>query len=493
MIELVPDSEEYGRTLPVSVRPLPREGLVSFLLRLDAANGLSAGTVLSAVLRASSGRKTRTRPGAFRQARMFDLVRLARLVHFVTIDEIEALTLAPLARWLRGPDYTTPGARRHRVCPGCLAAGRGIPLVFALASIEGCASCGLELVTTCVCVDPDTDTRVPVDPFAWQIPFACHGSCGLRYRDLEARPLTKEELVTVTSRTRVAEALLDHASQQQSSIDPARLRAVTRELRRARPRLLSTPTIDQLVSALAAAGLSVHDFVSMPDRPATGRGSRRKVAPVERRECPNPFCSGITALPPGTPLLSRLTMEQRCNACGTRFVGDRIDFSFDNVPGYRRSRAEKNRHKLAELRTCVERTCREERAKGRRIVRDRIFRLVGLRSYAPAWVSPRAGLVGIIAAHRSAQRLEELAHLPDPRLPEIARDPHLRAALELFRTAIIDGSSAACARLALDTPLYYRWARTIASNGVGGLRAFVSGRRSPFRHRSDCRWCQRTG
>lgn len=506
-LALAPDDEEYGLVLPRPMAPIAGDSLVAYLLALDANHGWPAGSVVRMIRRSATGPAKTTRPGAFRQAGMFDLARLSRLAHFATVTDLERLTLAPLARWLRGRDYRVRGGRDYQLCPGCLRAGRGIPLLFSITGIDGCTECGTRLVSSCVCVDfdvcADLDTptdperaRTPIRPFAEQTPFSCHGLvCGRDYADLSAPPIPAPALDVLVRRTVYARDLLTHAASQTQPLDRLQLRVALRVLRqRGAPKATSQPTIESVLESLVATSTDVPTFLALladPTLVASGRGSRRaRPRPVERATCPNPHCGGAATLPPGTPLLSKLTTEQRCRACGTRFVGDRIDFSFDDVPGYPASCASRNRYRLNELRLRLEAVCRRQVNEGRRIVRSAVFRAIGLEHYAPAWASPRAGLVGIIEAHRQRQRSAALALLPNPSDPVVADDPHLRSALELFRSAILAGPCAACRAFDLhSTPLYYRWSSRVAREGIPALQAFVSAPNSPFRHRPGCRWC----
>ena len=151
-IELAPDADEYGKTLPVSVMPRPGDSLTGYLLDLDRSCGFPAGTVLRVIRRYSKGHPAMA-PAALRQGHSLDLTTLNRLVHFATLADLEQLTLDPLLAWLRRPGFSMRNAPPYRVCPGCLRAGRGIPLVFTIRSIEGCAECGVRLVTECSCTD----------------------------------------------------------------------------------------------------------------------------------------------------------------------------------------------------------------------------------------------------------------------------------------------------------------------------------------------------
>lgn len=499
-LALAPDDEEFGLTLPRPMAPIAGDSLVGYLLALDANHGWPAGWVVRMIRRAPTGPAMTTRPGAFRQARMFDLARLSRLAHFATVEDIERLTLSPLARWLRGSDYRTQGARDHRICPGCLRAGRGIPLLFSIGSIEGCSECGTQLVSRCVCKEFDElgaeaqTSRSPIRPFADQTPFTCHGLvCGRDYADLIAPPILPEASAALLRRTAYARDLLAHAAGQTKEIDPARLRAALRVLReRGAPAATSDPTIESVLESLVATSTDVAAFVDLVTEPSLiPSGSNRSRARLfERATCPNPQCAGTAALSRETPLLSKVTTEQRCHACGTRFLGDRIDFSFDDVPGYAASCAARNRRKLSELRVRLEAVCRQQVIEGRRIVRSAAFRAIGLQHYAPAWASPRAGLITIIETHRQLQQSAALALLPDPSHPAVNADPHLRSALELFRSAVVIGPRAACRALGLSsTPLYYRWSSRVTREGTSALQAFVDSRGSPFRHQPGCRWC----
>lgn len=261
--------------------------------------------------------------------------------------------------------------------------------------------------------------------------------------------------------------------------------------------------VEVVIDALDATGTPVQEFVTTLGEPSTAPRATRSQEPTwlayrrgaqpgryERSTCPNPQCLGPAALPPGTPLLTALRTEQRCRACGTRFLGDAIAFSFDDISGYSRACSQRNRARLDQLRAAVMVACADALAADRPVLRKAMLRQAGLHSYSPAWTSPRAGLVSIVDAHRRRQPEARLAQLPAPSHPEIAADPHLQAALELFRNAVIVGPKRATRAIGLSTPYYYRWQRRLTSGGVQTLRLMVNARRSPFRHRPNCRCCR---
>lgn len=468
--------------------PRADESLASYVLWLDELNQLPAGTTLRTISKLGVGPSKVGSPGTFRRATILDLDLLSRLAGGLPLLELEGLTLRPLLHWLFGSmERPALGGTRYRICPQCVAE-RGFPLLFFFEQVRGCARHGVLLVERCWC-----DPEAILFPFGRQDPFHCHAlGCGQPYAAIPSEPLDEPERAEVQKWTDIYEALLVHV---RSRPDPVARNELVRSLRHliyrsGRPprdayplelRLRGEISISLLADTLHRTSASVEDLLQVladsPSQPAAAtcrkKRSQRTAAhergASQREDCPNPYCPGLTlAELAGRPLLLTSRTERQCRACGTRFRGRTIDFSFDDVPGYDVRRSQRHRARLYGLRREVAHVCECWVAEGRTIVRAHVFKTIGVEA-SVAWSTKRAGLVAIIAKYRVAQ-LARRRPMP-PSNAELDRDPEFARRVHLFARAEEIGVRRACDEQGLQNTWYYRWKPRVDRGGFAVLRA----------------------
>lgn len=458
--------------------PRPGESLASYVLRLDELNQLPAGTTLRAIQTVGVGPSKVGLPGTFRRATILDLDSLSRLAGGLPITALEDLTLRPLLRWLFGStERPTLGATRYRSCPQCIAE-RGFPLVFFFDQVRGCTRHGVRLVDHCEC-----DAEALIFPFGRQDPFHCHAlGCDRPYAAIPVDPLDERERTEVESWTDIYESLLTHARSRPAPVERSELvRSLRhliyssgrppREAYRLELRLRDHVSISLLADTLYRVSASVDDLLRVltdaplqpAQLPAQSHGQRRG------DECPNPYCPGLTVEElAGRPLLLTSCTEQQCRACGTRFRGKVIDFSFDDVPGYDVRRAQRHRARLAGLQRAVTQICERWLAEGRAIVARHVFEFIGV-AHSVAWTTKRAGLGAIVERFRIAQQQGDCPEPPSN--AELDRDPDFARRVQLFTRAREVGVRRACAELGFQNTWYYRWKPRIEDGGFAVLRS----------------------
>ena len=458
--------------------PRPGESLASYVLWLDQLNQLPAGTTLRAIRTVGTGPSKVGLPGTFRRATILDLGMLSRLAGGLPIPALEDLTLRPLQRWLFGStERPTLGGTRYRICPQCVGE-RGFPLVFFFDQVRACARHGLSLVEVCAC-----DPEAILFPFGRQEPFHCHSlGCERPYAAISAAPLDEAERAEAQKWVDIYEALLARAASRPAPVAADELVRSLRHLiyqtgrqprdaYRLELRLRDDVSISLLADTLHRVGASVDDFLGVlahaPSRPP--RLSARTRVDCRGDECPNPYCPGLTIEElAGRPLLLTSRTEQQCRACGTRFRGNVIDFSFDDVPGYDVRRAQRHRARLAGLQRAVTQICDRWLAEGRAIVARHVFEFIGV-AHSVAWTTKRAGLGAIVETYRIAQQEGDRPELPSR--AELDRDPDFARRVELFTRAREVGVRRACAELGFQNTWYYRWKPRVERGGFAVLRA----------------------
>lgn len=230
-------------------------------------------------------------------------------------------------------------------------------------------------------------------------------------------------------------------------------------------------SISLLADTLHRASASVDDLLQVladpPSRPA--RTAAHKRGTSRRRDvCPNPYCPGLTVAElAARPLLLSSRTEQQCRACGTRFRGRTIDFSFDDVPGYDVRRSQRHRARLCGLQRAVAQVCERWLAEGRPIVPARVFSLIGV-AHSVAWTTRRAGLRAIVEKYRIAQQERNRPELPSK--AELDGDPEFARRVRLFTRAEQVGVRRACEELGFQNTWYYRWKPRFERGGCAVLR-----------------------
>ncbi len=458
--------------------PRPGESLASYVLWLDELNQLPAGTTLRGIGKFGVGPSKLGSPGTFRRATILDLDRLSRLAGGLPLAELEDLTLRPLLRWLFGSTKRPAlGMTRYRICPQCVAE-RGFPLVFFFAQVRGCARHGMRLVERCSC-----DPEAILFPFGRQNPFHCHAlGCEQPYAAVATEPLDEPERAEVQTWTDISEALVAHARSRPAPVPRSELVRSLRHLiyRTGRPprdayqlelRLRDEISISLLADTLSRTSASVEDLLEVLADPGTrpARAALDGLATSRRKDaCPNPYCPGLTTAERARrPLLLSSLTEQQCRACGTRFRGRTIDFSFDDIWGYDVRRSQRHRARLYGLQRAVAQVCERWLAEGRTIVRAHIFEVIGV-AHSVAWTTKRAGLGAIVEKYRIAQ-LEQRRPRP-PSEDDLAADPELGRRVQLFTRAAEVGVRRACHELGFQNTWYYRWKPRIERGGFAVLR-----------------------
>jgi len=459
--------------------PRPGESLASYVLWLDELNQLPAGTTLREISKLGVGPSKVGLPGTFRRATILDLDLLSRLAGGLPLPELEDLTLRPLLRWLFGStERPALGGTRYRICPQCVAE-RGFPLVFFFEQVRGCARHGLRLVERCGC-----DPEAIFFPFGRQDPFHCHAlGCEQPYDAIPVEPLDECERAEVQAWTGIYEALLAHARSGPRPIARTELVRSLRHLiyRSGRPprdayplelRLRDEVSIPLLADTLYRTSASVEDLLQVlvdPPSPPARTVAHERGTSRRRGDCPNPYCPGLTlAELAGRPLLLSCRTEQQCRACGTRFRGRTIDFSFDDVAGYDVRRSQRHRARLYGLQREIAQVCERWLAEGRAIVRAHVFDAVGVED-SIAWITKRAGLAAIVEKYRVAQL--ERARPQAPSNAELDRDPEFARRVRLFTRAGEVGVRRACEELGFQNTWYYRWKPRVERGGFAVLRA----------------------
>lgn len=293
--------------------------------------------------------------------------------------------------------------------------------------------------------------------------------------------------------TGIYEALLAHARSGPRPVARTELVRSLRHLiyRSGRPprdayplelRLRGEISISLLADTLYRTSASLEDLLQLladpPSPPAVAISRKTRfpqTAAHERRtsrrreDCPNPYCPGLTlAELAGRLLMLSCRTEQQCRACGTRFRGRTIDFSFDDVPGYDVRRSQRHRARLVGLHREVAQVCERWVAEGRTIVRAHVFDAIGVEG-SVAWSTKRAGLAAIVARYRITQL--ERARPEPPSRAELDRDPELARRVQLFTRAGEVGVRRACEELGFQNTWYYRWKPRVERCGFAALRA----------------------
>jgi len=118
---IVGDNRRWHGSLPQRITPLPDELLAGLLLRADAANGWTKGTVARLARLARSGSTLPAFSDRYLRARYFDFAPLATLLG-CSVEALERTTFRGELARLGLPlwDWGSVGRPRFRVCPLCV-------------------------------------------------------------------------------------------------------------------------------------------------------------------------------------------------------------------------------------------------------------------------------------------------------------------------------------------------------------------------------------
>ena len=368
------------RPLPHILAPLPEESLFGFGVRLMRVNRFPAGSLPQVVGRHSS-QPWRDRPSAYASGKSFDLDRLAPLSGN-SVEAIEALTFGPILRRLyetANPSIRSLGVIPFAICPACwTSTGELHRLAAFLPGAFGCDAHAVALESACAC-----GVSLSMAP---HVVGRC-GSCGKRWSELPARPLSVQER-DLQRRLRLGYRIafgMPSASGTDSLgeiLQRLRLRARARQ-QPVMPLYLGSVSIERMVSIFMALG---GDEELM----------RELRQPAPPAACPNAACPQFD--------LARCIdrVERHCRACGTRFIGSRILSTFDldhGRPSPSTTQVRRARRRLGAWKTELRRVCQTLEGGGGPLGIEEAFRLAGI----PRNANLRAARLGLTAIVRAAE------------------------------------------------------------------------------------------
>lgn len=399
-------------TLPHILKPnlQQKEWLLGVLLRCDKENDWVAGSTLQLVFSASPTISRRNPVGFFVAAGQLDFSRLAQLIN-VPVEDVQKTTYrvnlarlysttAPQSRML-GP------IRLLRVCPACLDEDL-LTKYLCLPLLRSCPIHKYMFQDRCEC-------GASLQPFDLKSPAFTCGACGLPWQSLPRVQASADVVASNTILLDYYERFLERGTS--SSIKDA-LHNVRRELVEygapalpdetifgvSLPRYFS-PTISLTFLIASMAFFEMPTNGSMPSATQEDRGLA----------CLNPACAmvGLTGRSNINGAGYRENRRQYyCIECGSRFNGDKIYMSFDDICG-----TLPNGPRLASVRRAQERVsiwarqlevvCGEMLVAMEPINTEVAFHRVGIPR--KGWYrARRLGLVGIIQKYAGRQK-ERLA------------------------------------------------------------------------------------
>jgi hypothetical protein len=379
---------------PHLLAPLGGESLLSFMVRLDRANGWEIGETAKMLAVHTTG--WRGASGAmWASGTIWDLRRLAHLSQN-PYEAIEGLTLLPdLRRAANDPQLGIgalgdPGALRF--CPVCLAATGAIPRFCLLPLLEVCPVHQVRMVRFC----PAHRTQ-PYPPEIEDRTVRCTG-CRRDLGPADGFRVDEEALSHLRDTWRAWTFLLGWQSDDVRSRGYRTIRSVVRgyPLRNLGP----TPSFERLVTVFLALHIEPALLATLEDRP---------IPP-----CPNAACPRFIPPSEHDPLLRGRVVERHCAECGARFIGRRILLCFDQEHGASQPSprsVRKARRRLRRWHEALVEACRQDLLDGRRITVTGAFRRAGV----PMNANLRAFRLGLVALVRDAARRQRLLDGSEPR------------------------------------------------------------------------------
>lgn len=411
MSAITPADEAWAESFLCRTQPEPGEWLAGYLLRIDKRNDFTAGEAIRASRRHGAGIALIGRSGGIFSGRALDLPLLARLAGADDVAAVEALTVAPVERWLFGEHrrvrLQAQHAGRFRVCPAC-ARDDHIPFAAAFAEVFACVQHGLRFVDRCSCGEA-------LLLFADQEPFTCHApGCARPFGELPRAPASTEELREARRWSAAYESLVTFAASSPAPLAWAELSRGLRHLfHRAGCAVVDDVVLYQALRKQKETSLRVVARILYRsgataeelDRAARDDGP---VRPSGRTVRDFPRCPVLSC--PDPSRVQRRTRPRRgretyysCPSCGARFTDSRVCFAFDSAPGYPAWRAEKHRRSLARYADAVSITCATFVREHKPISHRAIFRAAGVPQ-SIGYATQRAGLAQLVELARMRQR-----------------------------------------------------------------------------------------
>jgi hypothetical protein len=398
--------------------PLPEESLLSFMLRLDVANGWAIGETAKLVSIHTTGWRRATAE-MWASGTIWDLPRLARLTRN-PLEAIEALTyLHDLRAASADPEVgirALGDAGLLRFCPVCLATTGAIPRFCFLPLLDICPLHGVRMELFCPA------HRSTYGDFYADPPVVENGSivcvrCGRVISSPEGRRVDEEALAHLRDTWRAWTFLLGWRGDDIRGRGYRTIRAV----RRGYPlRNLADASFEHLVTVFLALQIEPELVATLEDVPTS--------------PCPNAACPRYVAPGPDDPLERERPVERHCAECGARFVGRRILLCFDSGHGgaYPSARSvRKARRRLRRWRQALAEACRSDILAGRRITVTGTFGRAGV----PLNANLRASRLGLVALVRDAARRQRLVEHREP----APFDPISMAEYRVIRDAALGG------------------------------------------------------
>ncbi len=398
----------WVETLPHIIEPQlqQKEWLLGFVLRCDKVNDWAAGTTLKLVTRHVSSMRQLGAIGSFVAAEQINIALLAQLIN-VSIDVVQKTTyrisLARLYSTTTPSSWSLGAIPPFRVCPACLQDDI-LTKWLALPLLRTCPIHKCFFRDHCAC-------GAPLQPFhSMSAPFTC-GVCGRPWQEL-ARVDADPDIVGGNA---IILDCYDHFLERGSASSiKAALAVVRREINEwdgaslheetilgvRMPRYLSpTASVTFLVASMAFFHLPLQD--SVPPR----------LIDVPRLTCLNPACSMVGHINRGNIKGAGYrddVYEYYCVNCGSRFSGDHIYISFDDIcsalpNGPRLSSIRRAQERVAEWSRVLGVVCGEMLASMDPINTDVAFSRAGIPR--KGWYrARRLGLVGIVQEYAQRQR-----------------------------------------------------------------------------------------
>lgn len=373
--------------------PIEGESLLSFVLRLDQANGFAPGTVARMVAVHSTGwRQASTNRWA--AGSEWDLRQLASL-SLNPYEAILALTLLPdLRAAATDPDLAitalgAPGILRF--CPVCLATDGTMLRWFLLPFIEVCPVHEIRLQPFCRRGHANDQPPAILDGRV---------ACSVCLDDLGPTAGTRPDEETLRLGRDAARAWAFLLGWRGDDIRGRGYRTI-RTFHRGYPlrNLGQKPSFAALVTVFLALQIDPRLVAEMEERP---------VPP-----CPNATCDRFLAPGPDDPLAAPGAVERHCAECGCRFLGRRMLLCFDaghGCAGVSPRAARRARRRLLRWRADLDDAIRDDLVAGRRVAVSGTFRRAGI----PLNANLRARRLGLVGAIRDAARRQRLLQGREP-------------------------------------------------------------------------------
>ncbi|MGE5328880.1 MAG: TniQ family protein [Deltaproteobacteria bacterium] len=430
-ITILDNLKYWSNTLPNVLKPTKGESLHGFLLRLDAANNFNAGCVLNMVKKHETGQTSFNRPGLFILGSSFDLNLLAKLVN-VDYECIVNLTFAPVLTRIFRTEKVYPSllgySSSFKICPQCILE-KNIPLLFSLSKIKLCPTHNLMLIERCICGNT-------IQLFsAANLPYYCP-ICNIPLDYLQSIWVDKKSsiyakqkyLYNAYSSMIYSNIDLVHKNEELAQGLENRFQSISYKQGIYRKKFscefgqeaykmynghgISNLSLTKIVDILHGLNYTPKQFrdIKVPVN------SNRIVNDFNEQEvqgnnqgCPNIYCkdfnlnTNVRFLGKKKQYSGEVLIEQYCQTCGTRFIGNNIVQSYDHNPGLRQYDIELARARIEKWQNDLISTCKEMINKRIPITLTGCFKIAGI-PIGKAYFTDRLGLITILEEYAEKQR-----------------------------------------------------------------------------------------